>query len=78
MKRKTIMLSYWYNLLVILLPFNAFSQLNEELIIYNQEINPDSLKYNVEQLQNFGSRYAFNPNRVEVSNYLKNRLEAYG
>ncbi len=78
MKRKTIMLSYWYNLLVILLPFNAFSQLNEELIIYNQEINPDSLKYNVEQLQNFGSRYAFNPNRVEVSNYLKNRLQSYG
>lgn len=78
MKRKSNMLRYWYLFLIILLPFNSFSQLNDELIIYNNEINSDSLKHNVEQLQNFGSRYAFNPNRVDVSTYLKNRLLSYG
>lgn len=69
---------YYYLILIILLPFNVFSQLNKELVVYCQEINADSLKNNVEELQNFGSRYAFNPNRVEIANYLKNRLQEYG
>ncbi|MFA6932274.1 MAG: hypothetical protein WCQ30_01415, partial [Bacteroidales bacterium] len=65
-------------LLIILFPYVGLAQLNPELIQYKQDINPDTIKQSVEQLQNFGSRYAFNPNRVEVSNYLKNRLEQYG
>ena len=69
---------YYYLILIVLLPFNVFSQLNQELVVYSQEINADSLKNNVEELQNFGSRYAFNPNRVEIANYLKNRLQEYG
>lgn len=69
---------YYYLILIILLPFNVFSQLNKELVVYSQEINADTLKNNVEELQNFGSRYAFNPNRIEIANYLKNRLQEYG
>lgn len=65
-------------LLIILFPYVGLSQLNPELIQYKQDINPDTIKQSVEMLQNFGSRYAFNPNRVEISNYLKNRLEQYG
>lgn len=65
-------------LFIIFLPFLSFAQLNQELINYTQSIHKDSLQHNVQTLQNFGSRYAFNPNRVEIAQYLKNRFEQYG
>lgn len=56
---------------------NLFSQ-NEELKNFYQEINQDSLQQNVIDLQSFSTRYAYSPNRKEIAEYLKQRLENYG
>lgn len=42
------------------------------------QINQDSLRQNVIELQEFSTRYAYSPNRKQVAEYLKNRLENYG
>ena len=56
---------------------SSFSQ-NTEIFNLSQHINQDSLRQNVIELQNFSSRYAYNPNRKQVAEYLKTRLENYG
>ncbi len=42
------------------------------------QINQDSLRQNVIELQGFSTRYAYSPNRKQIAEYLKNRLENYG
>ena len=42
------------------------------------KINQDSLRQNVIELQGFSTRYAYSPNRKQVAEYLKGRLENYG
>lgn len=42
------------------------------------KINQDSLRQNVIELQEFSTRYAYSPNRKQVAEYLKCRLENYG
>lgn len=71
---------YLYYIVSILffLPIISFGQINQDLIQYKESINEDSLERNVTALQDFGSRYAFNPNHYSIALYLKNRLEEYG
>lgn len=66
-----------YLLALIIFPFGLFSQ-NAEILNLTRQINQDTLKQNVIELQNFSSRYAYNPNRKQVAEYLKTRLENYG
>lgn len=72
------MYRYWLIILFALFPYLGLAQLNNEVRIYMNEINPDSLRYNIEVLQDYSSRYAFNPNRKDIANYLKERLINYG
>ncbi len=66
--------------LVLIFSFLVSVAQNQESEIQNlcSQINKDSLEANVLELQNFGSRYAFNDNRKEVAEYLRSRLELYG
>ncbi len=58
---------------------SVFSQSNEYLNEWLDEINADSLRRTVVDLQNFGSRYALRQggNR-QVADYVVQRLESYG
>lgn len=69
---------YYIVSFLFLLPVLSFGQLNQDLVQYKESINQDSLKRNIEELQAFGSRYAFNPNHYSIALYLKNRLQEYG
>jgi Predicted aminopeptidases len=69
---------YYIVSFLFLLPVLSFGQLNQDLVQYKESINQDSLKRNIEELQAFGSRYAFNPNHHSIALYLKNRLQEYG
>ncbi|MBO7277602.1 MAG: M20/M25/M40 family metallo-hydrolase [Bacteroidales bacterium] len=57
--------------------FDLHSQ-NTEILNLTNKINQDSLQQNVIDLQSFSTRYAYSPNRKEVAEYLKTRLEDYG
>jgi leucyl aminopeptidase len=57
--------------------FDLHSQ-NTEVLNLTNKINQDSLQQNVIDLQSFSTRYAYSPNRKEVAEYLKTRLEDYG
>ena len=65
---------------VLIFSFFVSLAQNQESEIQNlcSQINKDSLEANVRELQNFGSRYAFNNNRKDVAEYLRSRLELYG
>ncbi len=65
-------------LLVIISPFYFSYSQNQEIERLCQKIEKDSLKANVQALEAFGSRYAFNNNRKQVAEYLRERLESYG
>lgn len=41
-------------------------------------VSQDSLMAYVQHLQNFGTRYAANTNRLNIANWLKNKLQSYG
>lgn len=43
-----------------------------------KEINADSIAYNIQQLENFGTRYRYNLNRLSVANWIKNRYTSFG
>jgi len=42
------------------------------------EINPDSLGYFVQSLEDFGTRYCFAPNRDEVADWIRNEFLRFG
>lgn len=69
-------------LVIILLFFTvnvsfSYGQNTDITNLVNQ-INPDSIRRNVEYLENFHSRYAFSNNRRDIAYSLKQRLENYG
>ncbi|HIW86875.1 MAG TPA: M20/M25/M40 family metallo-hydrolase [Candidatus Onthomorpha intestinigallinarum] len=57
--------------------FRAEAQ-QDEIVSLCSQIDADSLRANVQALEGFGSRYAFNENRKDIAEYLKSRLESYG
>lgn len=64
---------------MLLLTTAAFAQSNESLAILLNEINADSLRQTVLDLQNFGSRYALREGgNKQVAEYIQQRLENYG
>lgn len=65
-------------ILLILIPNIVFSQINQDLIGYNNSINKDSLEKTVLSLQNYGTRFCFKPNRKDIAQDLKNQLQSYG
>jgi len=42
------------------------------------EINPDSIEYFMQSLEDYGTRYAFAPNRFEIANWLKEEFIRFG
>lgn len=65
-------------ILLVFIPHLAFSQLNQTLIQYNQTISKDSLEKTILNLQSYGSRYTFSPNRKAIAEDLKDQLQSYG
>jgi leucyl aminopeptidase len=63
---------------ILLISFTNLSAQNDEISSLCHRINQDSLKQNVIELQEFSTRYAYSPNRKQVAEYLKGRLENYG
>lgn len=48
------------------------------LFSITNEVNADSIAYNIQLLENFGSRYRFHENRLSVANWIKNRYLSFG
>ena len=65
-------------ILFVFIPSLAFTQLNNQLLQYNQSINKDSLEKTVLKLQAYGTRFAFQPNRKTIAEDLKQQLQSYG
>ncbi|MFA7081074.1 MAG: M28 family peptidase [Bacteroidales bacterium] len=65
-------------ILLVFIPHLAFSQLNQNLIQYNQTINKDSLEKTVLKLQSYGTRFVFKPNRKAIAESLREQLQSYG
>lgn len=65
-------------ILFVFIPRLAFTQLNNQLLQYNQSINKDSLEKTVLKLQAYGTRFAFQPNRKTIAEDLKQQLQSYG
>lgn len=63
---------------ILLISITDLSAQNDEISSLCHKINQDSLRQNVIDLQSFSTRYAYSPNRKEVAEYLKTRLEDYG
>ena len=63
---------------ILLISITDLSAQNDEISSLCHKINQDSLKQNVIELQEFSTRYAYSPNRKQVAEYLKSRLENYG
>ncbi|MFH1195071.1 MAG: M20/M25/M40 family metallo-hydrolase [bacterium] len=42
------------------------------------DINPDTVKYFIQSLQDFGTRYLYADNREEVAEWIKNEFERFG
>lgn len=63
---------------ILLISITDLSAQNDEISSLCHKINQDSLKQNVIELQEFSTRYAYSPNRKQVAEYLKGRLENYG
>ena len=66
------------NLLTALLFLMSVSAQENQIENLCNKINQDSLRQNVIELQGFSTRYAYSPNRKQVAEYLKGRLENYG
>lgn len=65
-------------LLVLLFVSNVSFCQNSNISNLTNQINTDSLRRNVEELQAFPSRYLFSSYNKQIAEYLKNRLENYG
>lgn len=57
---------------------SAYAQLNQNVIQYKESVNKDTLIKNINYLQAFGSRYAFNPNNRDIAVSLRDKLISYG
>lgn len=66
------------NLLTALFFLMSVSAQENQIENLCNKINQDSLRQNVIELQEFSTRYAYSPNRKQVAEYLKGRLENYG
>lgn len=66
------------NLLTALFFFMSVSAQENKVKNLCGQINQDSLRQNVIELQEFSTRYAYSSNRKQVAEYLKGRLENYG
>ena len=42
------------------------------------EINPDSIEYSMQYLENFGTRFMMAPNRFEIVDWIKSKFTKYG
>lgn len=63
----------------LMLTISAFAQSNDILLQMLDEIDADSLRQTVLDLQNFGSRFALRDGgNKQVAEYLQQRLENYG
>ncbi len=65
-------------LFAFIVPFSDCYSQSQQIEHLCNQINKDSLKANVQALEAFGSRYAFNDNRKQVAEYLRDRLNDYG
>ena len=54
------------------------SQIDSIIIPVLDEINPDTIEYFMQSLQNFGTRYALAPNRFDVADWIKIEFTRFG
>jgi len=56
------------------------SEINSDTAIIKviKEINPDSIKANIQKLQDFGSRYSIKENRHTIAEWLKQKFLSFG
>lgn len=58
---------------------SAQANFNDSLITtVLSEIKKDSIKSTIQSLQNFSSRYALLPNRIDIANWIKNKFISIG
>lgn len=70
---------YIFAFVILLSVNNLRAQTQQELEAMLDEINADSLRQTVLDLQNFGSRFALREGgNIEVAEYIVNRLNGYG
>lgn len=55
-----------------------FNSLDSLIGLCIDEINPDSIKNTMQQLQNFGTRFMLAPNRKEIALWLQNKFISVG
>lgn len=62
--------------LIIIIQFSSAAQTEFNAII--NEINADSISNYIQHLESYNSRYLLNQNRIEIANWLKNKMESFG
>lgn len=57
---------------------NVTDQLDDLINDVIEDINPDSVEYFIQSLQNFGTRFLLAPNRIEVAEWIKGEFKRFG
>lgn len=65
-------------LLLSLINIKGISQTNIDMLQFKNHVNKDSIANNINYLESFGSRYAFNPNNRVIAIWLRDKLQSYG
>ncbi len=61
------------------IPFISTTNTTDSIIsLAVSQINPDSIRYFIQKLQDFGTRYAYAANHFEVAMWIKNEFERFG
>lgn len=77
MKKQILKIKRLFTLTILLFPIISSAQ-NPHITDIINHISADSIRRNVEDLENFTTRFAFADNNKDVALYLKDRMEYYG
>jgi len=58
--------------------FPAANTTDSIIALAVSRVNPDSIRYFIQSLQNFGTRYAYADNHFDVAMWIKNEFERFG